>query len=225
MNTIKEWFGEIPQGVDYQKHILDVLKQIASEDGFYFTQRQDVNRKIRFKKQLIEETQKELPENFNADKWENYDLQAIHTQIEQARQHNAQIEKAENLKANYDNKVRGFQATREVKLADLKQQLQEEKTTLEAKRAELVAELKATEENLFNLNGKFYDKEKVVKAEYEATVAPFNEELKAFEPFLQQPKTNILPMQEEAETALKMKQLLPQYNKMLAMNNELAEFK
>lgn len=223
LNTIKEWFGEIPQGVDYQKHILDVLKQIASEDGFYFTQRQDVNRKIRFKKQLIEETQKELPENFNADKWENYDLQAVHTQIEQARQHNAQIEKAENLKANYDNKVRGFQATREVKLADLKQQLQEEKTTLEAKHARLVAELKATEENLFNLNGKFYDKEKVVKAEYEATVAQFNEELKAFAPFLEQAKTDITPLQEEADTALKMKQVLPQYNKMLAMNTELAE--
>ena len=31
LNTIKEWFGEIPQGVDYQKHILEVLKQIASE--------------------------------------------------------------------------------------------------------------------------------------------------------------------------------------------------
>ena len=223
LNTIKEWFGEIPQGVDYQKHILDVLKQIASEDGFYFTQRQDVNRKIRFKKQLIEETQKELPENFNADKWKNYDLQAIHTQIEQARQHNAQIEKAENLKANYDNKVRGFQATREVKLADLKQQLQEEKTTLESKHARLVAELKATEENLFNLNGKFYDKEKVVKAEYETTVAQFNEELKAFAPFLEQEKTDITPLQEEADTALKMKQVLPQYNKMLAMNTELAE--
>lgn len=132
LNTIKEWFGEIPQGVDYQKHILEVLKQIAAEDGFYFTQRQEVNRKIRFKKQLIEETQKELPENFNAERWEKYDLQAIHTQIEQARQHNAQIEKAENLKANYDNKIRGFQADREMKLAELKQQIQDEQTTLEA---------------------------------------------------------------------------------------------
>lgn len=223
LNTIKEWFGEIPQGVDYQKHILEVLKQIAAEDGFYFTQRQEVNRKIRFKKQLIEETQKELPENFNAEKWEKYDLQAIHTQIEQARQHNAQIEKAENLKANYDNKIRGFQADREMKLADLKQQIQDEKTALEATHARLVAELKATEENLFNLKSKFYDKEKLVKAEYEATVAQFNEELKAFAPFLEQPKTNILPLQEEAEAALKMKQVLPQYNKILAMNTELTE--
>lgn len=223
LNTIKEWFGEIPQGVDYQKHILEVLKQIAAEDGFYFTQRQDVNRKIRFKKQLIEETQKELPEQFNAEKWEKYDLQAIHTKIEQARQHNAQIEKAESLKTNYDNKIRGFQADKEVKLATLKQEIQDEKTTLEATHARLIAELKANEEALLSLNSKKYDKEKVVNAEFETSIAQFNEQLKAFEPFLQQPKINILPMQEEAETALKMKQLLPQYNKMLAMNNELAE--
>lgn len=223
LNTIKEWFGEIPQGVDYQKHILEVLKQIAAEDGFYFLQRQEVNRKIRFKKQLIEETQKELPEQFNAEKWENYDLQEIHTRIEQARQYNAQIEKAENLKANYDNKIRGFQADKEVKLATLKQEIQDEKTMLEATHARLVAELKANEEALLNLNGKKIDKEKVVNAEYEATVAQFNEELKAFEPYLLKQKTNILPLQEEAQAALKMKQVLPQYNKMLAMNTELAE--
>ena len=52
LNTIKEWFGEILQDVDYQKHILEILKQIDIEYGFYFTQRQEVNRKIRFKKQL-----------------------------------------------------------------------------------------------------------------------------------------------------------------------------
>lgn len=52
LNTIKEWFDEILQDVDYQKHILEILKQIDIEYGFYFTQRQEVNRKIRFKKQL-----------------------------------------------------------------------------------------------------------------------------------------------------------------------------
>lgn len=223
LNTIKEWFGEIPQGVDYQKHILEVLKQIASEDGFYFMQRQNINRDIRNKKAFIEEIMKELPENFNAEKWEAYDLQEIHSKIEKARQHNAQIEKAETLKANYDNKTRGFQADKEMKLAALKQEIQDEKAALEATHARLVAELKANEEALFNLNGKQIDKEKVVKAEYEAAVAQFIEELKAFEPYLQQQKIDIVPLQEEAKEALKMKQQLPQYNKMLAMNNELAD--
>lgn len=223
LNTIKEWFGEIPQGVDYQKHILEVLKQIASEDGFYFQQRQNVNRDIRNKKAFIEEIMKELPEQFNAEKWEAYDLQEIHSKIEKARQHNAQIEKAEALKANYDNKIRGFQATKELEEQMLLRGLQEREAELKADIAKLQEMLNSSQKELDSLNFIAADKKELIQANYEKKVAQFNEELKAFEPYLLQQKIDIVPLQEEAKEALKMKQQLPQYNKMLAMNNELSE--
>lgn len=223
LNTIKEWFGEIPQGVDYQKHILEVLQQIAAEDGFYFQQRQNINRDIRNKKAFIEEIMKELPENFNAAKWEAYDLQEIHSKIEKARQHNAQIEKAETLKANYDNKIRGFQSIKELEEQRLLKGLQEREGELKADIAKLQEMLNSAQKELNSLNDVCSDKKAVIEANYEKQVAQFNEELKAFEPYLQQQKIDIVPMQEEAAEALKMKQQLPQYNKMLAMNNELAE--
>lgn len=223
LNTIKEWFGEIPQGVDYQKHILEVLQQIAAEDGFYFQQRQNINRDIRNKKAFIEEIMKELPENFNAAKWEAYELQEIHSKIEKARQHNAQIEKAETLKANYDNKIRGFQSIKELEEQRLLKGLQEREGELKADIAKLQEMLNSAQKELNSLNDVCSDKKAVIEANYEKQVAQFNEELKAFEPYLQQQKINIVPLQEEAAEALKMKQQLPQYNKMLAMNNELAE--
>ncbi len=223
LNTIKEWFGEIPQGVDYQKHILEVLQQIAAEDGFYFQQRQNINRDIRNKKAFIEEIMKELPENFNAAKWEAYDLQEIHSKIEKARQHNAQIEKAETLKANYDNKIRGFQSIKELEEQRLLKGLQEREGELKADIAKLQEMLNSAQKELNSLNDVCSDKKAVIEANYEKQVAQFNEELKAFEPYLQQQKIDIVPMQEEAAEALKMKQQLPQYNKMLAMNNELAD--
>ena len=223
LNTIKEWFGEIPQGVDYQKHILEVLQQIAAEDGFYFQQRQNINRDIRNKKAFIEEIMKELPENFNAAKWEAYELQEIHSKIEKARQHNAQIEKAETLKANYDNKIRGFQAVKELEEQRLFKGLQERESELKANIAKLQEMLNSAQKELNSLNDVCSDKKAVIEANYEKQVAQFNEELKAFEPYLQQQKIDIVPMQEEAAEALKMKQQLPQYNKMLAMNNELAD--
>lgn len=223
LNIIKEWFGEIPQGVDYQKHILEVLQQIAAEDGFYFQQRQNINRDIRNKKAFIEEIMKELPENFNAAKWEAYDLQEIHSKIEKARQHNAQIEKAETLKANYDNKIRGFQSIKELEEQRLLKGLQEREGELKADIAKLQEMLNSAQKELNSLNDVCSDKKAVIEANYEKQVAQFNEELKAFEPYLQQQKINIVPLQEEAAEALKMKQQLPQYNKMLAMNNELAE--
>lgn len=223
LNTIKEWFGEIPQGVDYQKHILEVLKQIASEDGFYFMQRQNINRDIRNKKAFIEEIMKELPENFNAEKWEAYDLQEIHSKIEKARQHNAQIEKAETLKANYDNKIRGFQSIKELEEQRLLKGLREREGELKADIVKLQEMINSAQKELNSLNDVCTDRKAVIEANYEKQVAQFNEELKAFEPYLQQQKIDIVPLQEEAKEALKMKQQLPQYNKMLAMNNELAD--
>ena len=193
LNTIKEWFGEIPQGVDYQKHILEVLQQIAAEDGFYFQQRQNINRDIRNKKAFIEEIMKELPENFNAAKWEAYELQEIHSKIEKARQHNAQIEKAETLKANYDNKIRGFQAVKELEEQRLFKGLQERESELKANIAKLQEMLNSAQKELNSLNDVCSDKKAVIEANYEKQVAQFNEELKAFEPYLQQQKIDIVP--------------------------------
>lgn len=45
MNWIKEQFGEIPQGVDYGQHILEVLNDIQAENGIYFQSRQNKQRR------------------------------------------------------------------------------------------------------------------------------------------------------------------------------------
>ena len=103
------------------------------------------------------------------------------------------------------------------------QGLKDREAELQADIARLEEMLNSSKKELASLNAIGIDKKAVIQANYEKQVAQFNEELKAFEPYLQQQKTNILPLQEEAAEALKMKQNLPQYNKMMAMNNELAE--
>lgn len=221
LETIRGWFGEIPAGVDYEKHILEVLQQIAAEDGQYFQQRQSINRDIRNKKAFIEDIMKDLPEQFNAAKWEAYDLQEIHSKIEKARQHNSQIEKAENLQANYDNKVRGFQAEKEMKKQQIRNNFADQEVALQSKIARLKAELETAQKEYASIPTAEQERFKVIEAEYERDVAQFNEELKAFTPYLGQQKIDIIPMQEEAAEALKMKQQLPQYNKMQAMQTEI----
>ena len=51
--TIREWFGEIPDWVSYDQNILQVLNDIQSENGMYYRNRQDVNRDIRNKNHLL----------------------------------------------------------------------------------------------------------------------------------------------------------------------------
>jgi len=81
MNTIKEWFGEIPSWVSYDQNILQVLNDIQSEKGEYFMHRQDVNRDIRTKRAFIEEIAAGIPEGYSAEKWETASTSDIYHRI------------------------------------------------------------------------------------------------------------------------------------------------
>ena len=94
LNWIKEKFGEIPQGVDYQQNILQVLNDIQSEKGVYFQTRQDINREIRNKTAFISDIAKDIPQGFQAEKWEAYDLSEAYTKITKAQEYNSRIERA-----------------------------------------------------------------------------------------------------------------------------------
>ena len=68
MNWIREQFREIPQGVDYSKHILEVLADIQAENGVYFQSRQNLNRDIRNKQAFIADIAKDIPAGYDYDK-------------------------------------------------------------------------------------------------------------------------------------------------------------
>lgn len=69
LQTIRDWFGEIPDWVSYDQNILQILNDIQSEKGDYYRNRQDVNRDIRNKKSFIEDIASEIPEGYDAKKW------------------------------------------------------------------------------------------------------------------------------------------------------------
>ena len=91
MNTIKEWFGEIPQDVDYDQNILSVLYDIQKEDGYYFQRRQDINREIKAKKAVIADISNTLPVEYDGSQWENANIGDLYTKIERIRKDNHDI--------------------------------------------------------------------------------------------------------------------------------------
>lgn len=221
--TIRKWFGEIPPMVDYTKTILEVLKQIASEDGYYYQQRRKLNRDIADKGAVVEEMVRSIPEGFNAQKWRAYDLGETYTNIERARQHNAKVEKAHLLKENYDAKIASFAAEKEAEISKIKQNILDEKTACESEIARLEAELKAAKERLSKIGENEGDKIKAAESDYQAKISKFNEELKAFEEFIDAKKINVVDLQDEAESAKKMQSHLPEYDRMVKMNEEIDE--
>ena len=117
LNWIKEKFGEIPQGVNYQQNILQVLNDIQAENGVYFQSRQDINRDIRNKQAFIYDIAKDIPQGYQSEQWDTYDLGLKYHQIEKIKDDNNKIQRAKAFKESYDNKLRGFQAEKEIAIS------------------------------------------------------------------------------------------------------------
>lgn len=221
LNWIKEKFGEIPQGVDYQQNILQVLNDIQSENGVYFQTRQDVNREIRNKRAFVADIAKDIPQGFQADKWDNYDLSEAYTKITKAQEYNSRIERAKIFKDSYDNKIRGYQAEMEIAVSNMKSAIASERESLTAEIERKKAEIKAAEDKLNSLADKITDKTKVLESEYNEKVAKLDSDIKIADEYISKQPVDITAMQAEVKNAEEMKKHLNEYNRMKAMQADI----
>lgn len=221
LNWIKEKFGEIPQGVDYQQNILQVLNDIQSEKGVYLQTRQDINREIRNKTAFISDIAKDIPQGFQAEKWEAYDLSEAYTKITKAQEYNSRIERAKLFKDSYDNKVRGYQAEMEIAVSNLKSAITAEREQLTSEIERKKAEIKAAEDKLNSLSDKIADKTKIFESEYREKVAKLDSDIKVADEYTGKQLVNISAMQAEVKTAEEMKKHLNEYKRMKSMQDEL----
>lgn len=221
LNWIKEKFDEIPQGVDYQQNILQVLNDIQSEKGVYFQTRQDINREIRNKTAFISDIAKDIPQGFQAEKWEAYDLSEAYTKITKAQEYNSRIERAKLFKDSYDNKIRGYQAEMEIAVSNLKSAITAEREQLTSEIERKKAEIKAAEDKLNSLSDKIADKTKIFESEYREKVAKLDSDIKVANEYIGKQAVDISAMQTEVKTAEEMKKHLNEYRRMKSMQDEL----
>lgn len=166
LSWIKEQFGEIPSGVDYQQNILQVLSDIQSDHGDYFIERQDIQREMRHKRAFIEDIAKDIPEHFDAEKWDKYDVGGVYSKITEAQRNNNLIDRARAFMDSYNNKVRGYEAEKEIELSNEKSRISAEKESLIAEIERKKAEIKAAEEKLGTFDTIYADKLAVAEATY-----------------------------------------------------------
>lgn len=220
LNWIKEKFGEIPQDVDYQQNILQVLNDIQSENGYYFRTRQDINRDLRNKKAFVEEIAETIPSNYDADKWENYDLGETYAKIEKAKEINSRIERAKIFKDSYDNKIRGYEAEKEITISSEKDRIATERESLTSSIERMKAEIKAAEDSLKSLDGKLEDKVKLAESEYREKIAKLDSEIKTADEYTNKEIVDISKEEEEVRIAGEMKKHLNEYKRMRTLQDE-----
>lgn len=223
LETIKEWFGEIPRDVNYEQNILAVLNDIQAENGYYFMHRQDVNRDIKAKKAVIADIGAALPIDYDGERWEKENLSELYTEIEQIRKENETIEKAQRLRDSHDAKIRGFQATKEVALAALDREMGQEEKNIESELSSLRERIKALEEKKAGLSGIKADKTKVIESEYETSVAKYEAEQASYAEYADKETKPVDELLAKANETEKMKWHINEWRRMLSIQKEVEE--
>lgn len=221
MNTIQEWFGEIPRNVDYKQNILSVLEQIQSDGGVYYQTRQQINSEKLFKKKDAEDIAKAIPDGYDAAKWEAYDLIGKVTQLEKIRVQNGKIEKSRQYKATYDDKLRGLQADRDIAVSAAKTAVENEREGILTTIERLKAQIKAEEDKLLGLDAKQADKIKIAQSEYETAKATLDANVGVADEYADKPTIETSALVEEINTAKEMQRHLNEYRRMKDMQAEV----
>ena len=215
MNWIKEQFGEIPQGVDYGQHILEVLNDIQAENGIYFQSRQNINRDIRNKQAFIADIAKDIPSGYDYDRWNNYPSGEKYRELERLREQNSRIERAKAFRSGYDAKLRGLEAQRDMDLAAIDSDIARERASLTGTMERLKAELKATEEKLSGMEQRRQEKADVAQSKYETAAAKLEKDMGVAADYAGREPVDTTALSQELDTAEEMRKHLNEYQRMV----------
>ena len=221
LNWIKDKFGEIPEGVDYQQNILQVLNDIQAEKGYYFQSRQDVNREIKEKRAIVNDIGKDIPEGYTAEKWEQYDLGAKYRELETIRRNNDLVNRAKAFKESYNNKLRGIQADRDIAIAAEEKANANEREQIAGTIERLKAEIKEQENKLLGMDSKLNDKKAVIEAQYQEALAKLDKDTDVANSYAEKETVDDAELSSEVQMAEAMKKHLNEYSRMVSYQAEV----
>lgn len=210
---IEKHFGEIPVGVNYEQHILQVLEDIQAEKGFYYQARQDVNREVKIKEGNNTELVKELPQNYQAEFWRDYKFNEKYTELVTKKETNSRIERAKTFEAAYNDKVKNAELERDNKIQTENEFIESEKTSLAEKIARYRAEITLLEEKQKNVAAGLEDKVAKIKAEYEAQKAKIDLDNATASEWSNKQVEDVTELESEVNQATEMIQYLQTYDR------------
>ena len=223
LDTIKEWFGEIPRDVNYEQNILAVLNDIQAENGDYYQNRRNIDRDIRNKKAFVEEIANGIPVGYDVEKWEQASAGDIYRQIERMQKENQTIERAKLLRDSRDSKIRKFDADREIEITALDREIANRANQIDKSIASLNEQIRAYETEKEQLASKKSDKLEVIEQTYKANVARFDAEIAEYAEYADKQPQDVTALQEQAQEIEKMQSHINEYKRMLRLQSEIEE--
>jgi len=220
INWINEKFGEIPKGVNYEQHVLQVLAEIQSERGVYYTLRQDINSRKLHTNKSIEDIAKTIPQGYQYETWKNYQTGTKYTELEKARHQNGLIEKAQAFVTSYNDKLRALDADRQINLNAAEKSTAEENNQLIITVERLKTQIREAEEKQAGLKNGLDQEIKLIDSQYETAKAKLLADTDVSKEYADKKTTDTTDLEEEIKTAESMRLHLNEYASMVRMQGE-----
>lgn len=220
-NWIIEKFGELPQGIDYSKHILEVLADIQGESGAYFQSRQNINRDIRNKQAFVSDISSAIPHGYQFEKWNAYPVSEKYRELEQIKEQNNIINRAKVFKDNYNAKLRGIEGDKSVAVSAIDSEIASERDNLNSTIERLRAEIRSAEDKLSGLDKRREERIELAEAKYQEAKAKLDKDFGVAAEYADREIKDVSALSAEIDEADAMRKHLNEYQRMVAMQAEI----
>jgi len=118
-DDIQNWFGEIPDEINYHQHILKILKQIENK---YYEEREAINREIKFLSIQVKSIKDELPPNYDGEYWRAQKVQEYYKKVAEAEEINKKIANARAIIDSLEARIQNIKSQAEIERQKIKAQ-------------------------------------------------------------------------------------------------------
>lgn len=211
---ITDNFGEEINWVDYNNSILEILNEIQSKDGQYYQAREEINRTARGEQAIVNDIAKDIPENYDVEKWRNYTLSDKYEELNKKKDYNAKIDKSITYKEDYDNKIKQLEDKEHAILVEINANKAEEKAKINSEIQKYENEIALLKKELENLDNKYLAQETQTKSETVAEKSKLDENIQIANEWASKTKEETDGLENELKIAEEMKSHINEYDRM-----------
>ena len=222
---IKEKFGEEINWVNYDESILEILNQIQAKEGKYYQDREEINRNARNALAIAADIAKDIPENYDINKWRNYTLSDKYEELNKNKDFNAKIDKSIAYKEDYENKIKQIETVENNTLLQIEADKTTEKNKITTEILGLKSRIELLQKELENVDMKYENVISETKSQTIAEKAKLDENIKIANEWASKEKINTEILENELKIAEEMKGHINEYDRMIEMQQNAENLK
>lgn len=222
---IKEKFGEEINWVNYNESILEILNQIQAKEGKYYQDREEINRNARNALAIAADIAKDIPENYDINKWRNYTLSDKYEELNKNKDFNAKIDKSIAYKEDYENKIKQIETVENNTLLQIEADKTTEKNKITTEILGLKSRIELLQKELENVDMKYENVISETKSQTIAEKAKLDENIKIANEWASKEKINTEILENELKIAEEMKGHINEYDRMIEMQQNAENLK